>query len=177
MNYTLQKIYANYTVLINNEIFGDGYIRYRIDGHDVIAHTELIPYATSFRGKIGLQPGKIDDWKESKESIISIDSDDDAIEVNEKTDLTELFSSMVINNISSLNKIEFVKRRDIFELTINKSSKAVAYLFIHDFSAFNHDPSFSQAKIVQAKDYSKYIRFSIIESDDKIIEQVYSEQK
>lgn len=175
MNYTLQKIYANYTVLINNEIFGDGYIRYRIDGQDVIAHTELIPYATSFRGKIGLQP-RIDDWKESKESIISIESDDDAIEVNEKTDLTELFSSMVINNTPSLNKIEFVKRRDVFELTINKNSKAVSYLLVHDLAAFNRDPSFSQAKIVQGKDNSKYIRFSISESDDKIIEHVYSEQ-
>lgn len=175
MNTKLLRVYTAYSVLINDDIWGDAVVNYKENQGLTKVNTRFIPYLLDIEGRMGVQLLSENNWKENKMSTIEVGTDEEALDNLVKTDLKQLFDSFYKNATPYANQLKFLKTIDRFTFELNKNGLPTNYYLIHELLPFHDEPYFQPGKILLSKDHDLYKRFSADQSDQEIILEIFRE--
>lgn len=162
LNSKKQKIYGAYSLIINNELCGNGYIKYRLEGDKLFLSTELIAHYPITQ-IIGMQ---ILDYNQSKNFIeIEVPSEDELIEIEqlEKVLAAVAFIPKYGNNIG------FKSRRNVYDFKLQDGGLNLEFNLIDELFPFHlKEEYFVPYKQIQTKDANQFIRFCANATDAEI---------
>jgi hypothetical protein len=156
---------SSYNILSGRQIIGNADINYMPDGQSAI---EIYPYKQQLElAKLSLTPQP--QWVDFQETTTT--EDEQAVEAVIRAMLKTIISGYVMLS----HTIILEKRKDVFELTIEKKDKARNLVMVYDLLPFvtqigEHNP----AIVVHEREEFDIWRFPVTATIEEIIDDVYA---